>query len=488
MTAITKEDQLVNSSLIVANVAALRALNPAINTNVTTSGYYAAGDGGSGSYYYNSSDTTSADNGGTIIVASNGGRWYLQWVGSVSLLQFGAKADNGTTDNSTALANAVAWIKSGAIRNKLTIPAGKYGYTVSPNWAIQNATIEGQGEVHFVYTGTGRALICDGVAAPNLGVYDMKMSGITIDSVSSAIDGAFISYCHHSTFERIKVRGCGSASAGIFTSFCVASHFTNCEVSPNADGGWFGGAIPLYGLRVDGPSTILQTSYCTFTNCIFETVTTTNGAGIFLNSALGNNFYGGTAEGCYTGILTANAAAGCVSNKFFGMDMESNTQQDIYEQGFQNEYFSCDTNNLIVVVSGTLRSAFHGGQHQSINIASGASYCGFFGVVWNRNGSGTFLIGDNSTRIRDCFDHNHNVPNPFQQASVSVGASPWTYTNAHGRDQQIVVSGGTISQIQIIRGGVGTVVPSNAAFYPLSPGDQLQITYSVAPTAYSYDK
>lgn len=474
----------------VANITALKALSKLTSSSTNVEGYYTPNDGGGGVYFLNSSDVTSPDNGGTIIVASDGGRWYLQWFNSVSLLQFGAKADNGVTNNNTAFNNAQAWVASGAVRNKLTIPAGKYGYTVSPNWAIQNATIEGQGEVHFVYLGTGQALILDGVAAPNLGVYDMKMTGITIDSVSSAQDGAFISYCHHSTFERIKVRGAGSTFSGIKTSFCVASHFINCEVSPNADGGWFGGAMPLYGIRVTGPTNILQTSYCAFTNCIFETLTTTNGAGIFLESALGNNFYGGTSEGCYTGVLTASAAVGCVSNKLFGMDLEANTQQDIYEQGFQNEYHSCDTNTLVNVIGVSERCAFYGGQHQNISIATGASYTGFFGVVWNRNGSGTFLIGDNTTRIRDCLNHILNIPGPFTQTSVSPGASPWTYTNTHGRDQVLAVSvsGGTVSQAQIIRSGTGTLIASTTGLFSLSPQDQLQLTYTGTLSVWSYDK
>lgn len=401
---------------------------------------------------------------------------------TVSVKDFGAKGD-GVTDDTAALATARAYLAANAPVAELIFPAGTYLYTSSPNWAIQNASIRGVGEVHLKYTGTGDAVVLDGSSAPNLGVYDMTMENFTVDALTTSGNGVLVQNCHHSKF-KFKVRGAGATSAGIKTSSCVCSHFENCEVSPNADGGWYLGAKPMWGFRVTGPTAILQTSYCTFTNAIAEACTTTNGAGIFIEASLGNQFYGGTSEGCATGIVTANAAAGCVSNKFFGMDMEANITQDIFDQGFQNEYWSCDTNMSVIVVGGALRTQFFGGQHQSISIASGASYPGFFGCVWNRNGSGTFVDGSGTARgLSTCFDHINNKPGPFSQTILSPSASPWTYTNTKGREVMLTISSGTISQVQMIRSGVGTLLAQTSGEFRLAPGDGLQITYSSAPNA-----
>lgn len=64
--------------------------------------------------------------------------------------------------------------------------------------------------------------------------------------------------------------------------------------------------------------------------------------------------------------------------------------------------------------------------------------------------------------------------------SVAVGASPFTYTAAF--DGTIVVTGGTVSAIALIRQGTSVATGIIAGLIPLSRLDQLQITYSVAPT------
>jgi hypothetical protein len=406
---------------------------------------------------------------------------------TLSVTDFGIVGD-GATDNTTALANLVTYVNGLTTKPTVHFPAGTYVYTVSPNFGIQNSHWQADGEVYLQYTGTGNAVILDGSALPNLGCYDMSFKGFTINAPTTALNGAFINYVHHSDIE-LKCRGAGSTSAGIETSFCVCTRF-HLEVSPNATNGWYLNATPLYGVFVNGPTSVLQTSYSVFTDTICEGLVTTNGAGIFLNAALGNSFYGGTSEASATGILTATAANGCVSNKFFGIDMEANVTQDIYDQGFQNEYHSCDTNKLVNVIGNTNRFQMFGGQHQNISVASGASAPGFFGVIYNRNGSGTFAIGDNSIRVRDCFDHTNNVPGPFTQTSVSAGASPWAFTNTYGRDIEIAisVSAGSVTQTEITRGGVGTLLASTVGLYPLSPQDVLTITYTGTLAAYLWTK
>jgi len=113
---------------VVPSISELRGLlrtSPSKSAFVT--GYSAQGDGGGGPYYLDAADTTSADNGGTVIVATDGGRWKLEYKGSVGLEQFGAV---GTELHDDAVSRAIAWAESSSIVSeaanaKLTFGAGK---------------------------------------------------------------------------------------------------------------------------------------------------------------------------------------------------------------------------------------------------------------------------------------------------------------------------------------------------------------------------
>lgn len=69
--------------------------------------------------------------------------------------------------------------------------------------------------------------------------------------------------------------------------------------------------------------------------------------------------------------------------------------------------------------------------------------------------------------------------------SVTPTGSPFGYQNISGFDEDVVVSGGTVSNVQLARQGVGVNIASSTAqpvTVHLSPGDILNVTYSVAPT------
>jgi hypothetical protein len=115
------------------SVGAVQALDPGKYKRAFAAGYYAPGDGGGGSYYYSALSTASA-NGGTILSALGGaGRWLLEYDASVSVLQFGAKADNGVTDNGPIFNAASAWCWQNNV--PLEIPASRtnnvYGFSTA---------------------------------------------------------------------------------------------------------------------------------------------------------------------------------------------------------------------------------------------------------------------------------------------------------------------------------------------------------------------
>jgi hypothetical protein len=68
--------------------------------------------------------------------------------------------------------------------------------------------------------------------------------------------------------------------------------------------------------------------------------------------------------------------------------------------------------------------------------------------------------------------------NPVGASTITVGASPYTYT-AGVSPETVYVSGGTISSITIQGGTAGPVSPCSI---PLGPNEAIVVTYTVAPT------
>ena len=72
---------------------------------------------------------------------------------------------------------------------------------------------------------------------------------------------------------------------------------------------------------------------------------------------------------------------------------------------------------------------------------------------------------------------------PNEAAGVTVGASPFSYTaNKIG---QVIVSGGTVSAIKLIRGLDSFILYTSTATpraILVSIGDTVEVTYSVLPT------
>lgn len=64
--------------------------------------------------------------------------------------------------------------------------------------------------------------------------------------------------------------------------------------------------------------------------------------------------------------------------------------------------------------------------------------------------------------------------------AITPGASPYTYRTQ--QEGTLSVVGGTISAIALTRAGVSVSLAVSTPMIPLSPGDTVTITYTVAPT------
>lgn len=65
-------------------------------------------------------------------------------------------------------------------------------------------------------------------------------------------------------------------------------------------------------------------------------------------------------------------------------------------------------------------------------------------------------------------------------ASITVGASPFTYTAPHAGT--VAVTGGTVSAIAFIRQGATVATGMTVGLIPVSRGDQVKVTFTAAPT------
>jgi len=73
--------------------------------------------------------------------------------------------------------------------------------------------------------------------------------------------------------------------------------------------------------------------------------------------------------------------------------------------------------------------------------------------------------------------------NPQAIASVSVGTSPYAYHNTDHYPEDVIVSGGTVSDISWSRDGSAYYATGvTAGKFRLEPSEYLKVTYSVAPT------
>lgn len=395
----------------------------------------------------------------------------------VSVKDFGVIGD-GVTDNTTQLATLRTWLgQKSAAGNvvKVIWPAGRYTYATSPNWALTGLQMEAEGEVWLVHTGAGASFLCDG-GESGPGVHGMSIrGGFQVFPNKHSAQGIIFRAVHRSIVELVS-RGAGDGYQACFVAWCVCTIFLY-RASSN-DGGWYN--APTQGLYITQRAAGEQTSYCTFVNPVIE------GApiGILLDGAMGNTFVGGTVEACSNiGVqLTVNA----IQNKFMSIDFEENTNYDVLCQGTNNEIISCDTAKLISI-SGGRGNQVVGGLHQAIQVLGGASRTLLSGFKYNR-ASGADYPSDagEKTRYRDLTNVGtgvqHNAPPVVR--TLSVGASPYSYTNTSGNDQVVFISPGTLSRVTFVCNGGVFNLPITNGMYNVAQGESIKVEYVTAPAMY----
>ncbi len=259
----------------------------------------------------------------------------------------------------------------------------------------------------------------------------------------------------------------------------VASTFENLTCSINEQPM---NSKPCYGISLGvSPSRGLRSTCNVFINAVIEGV---GGAGIRLTESDLNTFVGGTSEanetyGVITGIIWRN-------NLFKGMDFEGNGTADILDSGICTFLENCYTSKSIILTSNSKRAMITGGLHERLETQNGCTGAVFESLTINYFNTGNGGVYDNATgtAFRNVWDESSSgyVFPKRARTTISITASPFTYTNATGGYEYILINGGAVTQILFKRDTDQPITGVTYGFIMLAPGDQLVVSYSTPPS------
>ncbi len=97
--------------------------------------------------------------------------------------------------------------------------------------------------------------------------------------------------------------------------------------------------------------------------------------------------------------------------------------------------------------------------------------------------SNVFTYG-NEYEVDPIFPYTGGIPGQIYttQSAITVGSSPFTYTNNTINPGDVLVVGGTVSAQSFVRNTVSTPLNAGSGHVTLMPGDALTVTYTAAPT------
>lgn len=471
-------------------------------------GYHADSDVGGGEFYWDATKLKSLHNGGTVISPTvpwdgtftglsgfligtgetspgGSGCWVRRYDHDIQVSWFGSVVNDAAKDNSDVFeaAKKAVIAKTAPNMPALLLPAGEMYYSVSPNFGEVNGfRIVGGGADGCVlkYTGFARAVNFDPSAYDLAFRYGMSAEGFLIDAGPSAAASLYLENIAHSRFQEVFAINGSAACIHFDLRLAVLCNFDTCGSTVNR---WAITSVHSETWRLTtSPSKLQATTACTFINCIGEGASL---AGWRLLQCTACKWDGGTAEAnSGRGVLIANT---CRSNKFDAFSMEANATADVRDDGQLTKWtggyavsdggFEWGNTSLGVIVEGMFTN--------TINVISGAQGAVLKNVDYNHKGTGTYTDNGTDTvvvnlrnRTTGLYEHKTKP-----RVALTVGATPFTYTNTTGRYQLILTSGGTVSSIAYARPGSSTAVTGQVGGAILvAPGDGLVVTYSVLPT------
>lgn len=439
-------------------------------------------------YRWDASSTATANDANIVqVTAVTIGRWVAFGRQTVRASDWGMYGDG--TDITAKFASMMAYIAAlGNIGVHATVEwaAGDYVKSACPNLAYRGLVFDPKGEVTFTNTGAGPNLLID--FGPTAG---MKGDGVYIGSPGNPItlrggsatgDGIYCRAFVGNGTIAANVHGCGTGARAFRSEWSVLIDlYLNITPGDLSTGSlaWYLGGVPAVGVSLGQRLPGEQTAYCQFWNL----KATGCNVGIYLDSTLGNNFWGGDSEySIATGLLTTVNA---LKDKFWGMNFEVNPN-DVNCVGNGVRFIGCDA-VAFTVGAAAVNCKFLDCLTDALTVVAGA--------VGTEIAHTSFSRGLSSTDITDAGTQSSHVSNynmttnKYQNAPRVVLTLPVTlpinWKNTTGASVLVQLAGGTLSNVSIVAAnGVDTIVVGTAIVgrQLIMNEESLTVTGTVNPT------
>lgn len=330
------------------------------------------------------------------------------------------------------------------------------------NCTIENLTVDGN---YANNTGFGNASIQTSSASTGSIIKNVEFVNWGFQALAVYFDG-IVDGCLFKGGGTTAIRPaqygiwCDTATARVNISNCI---FENISTNAIIVGGVstitgciFKGHGSYSGTQSGAIYTDSNTITCTITGNVFLQ---DGGFGLGVENNYGHNTISGnfitsqtaggvTLEGTGAACVTGNAITGC----FDGVDVKANTSN-----------FTVSGNQI------------YANTHAQINIEPGSSnnY-----VITGNMLNGALPITNSGAGTLKTITGNTGY-NPAAATGVTVGPSPFTFTNTLGFPITVLVLNGSVSQVTV--GGYTTGGGSNSQF-TVPHGKAITVTYSVAPS------
>ncbi|WNT46303.1 hypothetical protein [Acinetobacter phage A2.1] len=422
---------------------------------------------------------------------------------TVYLIDYIPKSQRSAIFNGTSVYDASASIVSAvneaiARDATLVLPQGKVTYSAFPNIKTPKFRIIGAGsnKTTLNYTGTADAFSANAFSSgspTDQFVNGLFVSGFSITGATFT-NGFFGQGFARSIINDIKVNGSTGVdgTAAFRLAGCMLSTFNNLITS------YVYGSLPYRGFQLTaGTRAGVSINACSnnlFTSCYAEG--NPIGWQLAANGADQNTFINGSPEACTQyGLLVGT---NCRYNTFVGIGFENKdaVNGDVSDAGIYSSYLGCYSSNKFLVSghSDARCLKIDGGYFERLEIQAGARGTVIDRVTvnhWN-TGIGGLINNGVDAQIQRVTDSQTGqfISARKPRTSLTVGASPFSYTNTNQLPVKIRVQGGTVTQALVRRGtdswtegdpvaaGGGTV---KVGIYILMPQESIEISYSAAP-------
>ena len=271
-----------------------------------------------------------------------------------------------------------------------TFRAGWYSYSSTPRgWSQSNMLLLGvPGAVLTCSNCAGSAVVSikKPIGAPySLGF--IRFENFILDGGGAAAEGLVVDEVARSEFNNIRVQNV--IQNGFHLSGNVLNTFSNPKVTDANTSPTSVTKMPLVSMLIDGKSSANTIINPIFEgNEVYQSITPADATGFkFAGIAIQNTVIGGTVEGLATGISLCSdqlANENCNGNTFSGIDLESNSKNDIVIGAAS----SCQFNNVLAVstqdpVKKNVTLLSQSRSNQFIG--------GFYSSIWERGTFNTFM-------------------------------------------------------------------------------------------------